>query len=92
MFSIKKQTERIKKKIKVSYLYKKINKELTYLWFESFPSQISGLKTKRSNSFTTFKTNLVAIAQKYTNTITDKSQFISTKEVVNTTNTIKTNN
>ena len=34
---------------------------------------------------------MVAIAHNYTKTIPDKSQFINTKEIVNTINTIKKN-
>ena len=70
---------------------KKVNKELTYLGFESFLNQVSGLKTKNGNDFNTFKANLVAIAHNYTKTIPEKSQFINIKEIVNTVNTIKKN-
>ena len=71
---------------------KKINKELGYLGFENFLSQISWLETKISNSFNNFKANLVAIAHNYTNTTPDKCQNINTKEMVNIINAIKKNN
>ena len=56
--------------------------------FESFLRQISGLKTKGSNSFDTSKADLVAIKFKFTNIITEKIQFTNTKEIVNTITTI----
>ena len=35
---------------------------------------------------------MVAIAHNYTNTVPDKNNFINTKEIVNTINTIKKSN
>ena len=58
---------------------KKVNKELTYLGFESFLNQVSGLKTKNGYDFNTFKANLVAIAHNYTKTIPEKKSVYQCK-------------
>ena len=51
---------------------KKVNKELTYLGFESFLKHTSAVKPLKFGNKMTFKANLAAMAHNYANTKPEK--------------------
>ena len=60
---------------------KKVNKELTYLGFESFLKQTSAFKPIKVGNEMKFKANLSAMAHIYVNTKPEKNFMSDTNEM-----------